>query len=376
MKILIADDEELVRAGLKDTLLTIKPAADVFEAVNGRDLIKKVKSFFPEICFVDIRMPGISGLEAIEQLTGEFPDIIWIILSGYSDFDYARKALNLGAIDYLLKPASENEVAAALEKAIERRVDSQMLKREKFEYHVSGILNNSSSAEFDDYLIEIERYAAMIFVSGKKDVAESLTMQSKLFTHLRRIIDVDSFAGNSGLFNILDGLPAVIAGGDNPEDMIKKLYNSIPEYYSQYSIIFSPVKESLPELLNYFEAASELKIESISINVDENSDRSSRIVSQAEKLIIKQYNEPIGVAQIAEQLNVTPNYLSSLFKKYKNVSFTKFITDIRLNEAPKLLEVPGMTVKDAASKLGYMSSRHFARLFRERYGMPPSDYRK
>ena len=81
-----------------------------------------------------------------------------------------------------------------------------------------------------------------------------------------------------------------------------------------------------------------------------------------------------GLPQIAEQLNITPNYLSSLFNKFRNQLFTRYITEIRLSKAPILLETPGITVKEASRKLGYMSSRHFTRLFREKYGVTSSCY--
>ncbi len=256
MKILIADDEELVRENLKDILRGIGQGDDLHEAVNGRTLIEHARTIKPDVCFVDIRMPGISGLDAIEKLTDDFPHTSWIILSGYADFDYARRALSLRVSEYLLKPASESEVGAALEKVCEKRREAQELRHERT--------------------------------------------------------------------------------GDFPE-----LKNTRGEWGSQDS-----------------------------------SGQSSRIVRQAEKLVREQYTQAIGVAQVADQLHVTPNYLSSQFKKYKKVSFTQFITDIRLKKAPELLRKPGITVKEAAYRLGYLSSRHFTKLFRKRYGVTPSEYRK
>ena len=117
----------------------------------------------------------------------------------------------------------------------------------------------------------------------------------------------------------------------------------------------------------------EIPAEALSAN-DEAFDRSSRLVQKVEELVVELYNEPIGVAQIAEQLNITPNYLSSLFNKFRNQLFTRYITEIRLSKAPILLETPGITVKEASRKLGYMSSRHFTRLFREKYGVTSSCY--
>ena len=375
MKILIADDEELVREGLKDILRGMAQGDEVFEAENGRILIEKAYEIKPDICFVDIRMPGVSGLEAIEKLTVDFPDISWIILSGYSDFDYARKALNLGVLDYLLKPATESEVETALQRAAEKRLDKGRLKREKFEYRVSGVLNNSSAVEFDEFLRQFEQFAACIFIPPVGEQPVLLELKREFINILRYNLDHTPPEDYAGVFILPDGFPAVIAAGETPAVLVRVLENKLSvKLKGSERVYFSPEFKNLGELIEYIENLPELKTDEDSLLLDEPGEKSSRIVRQAEKLVLEQYMNPIGVAQIADVLNVTPNYLSSLFKKYNKISFTKFITDIRLNEAPKILEVPGITVKEAALKLGYMSSRHFTRLFREKYGMPPTDY--
>ena len=373
MKILIADDEELVRVGLKDVLGTISEGDEVFEAVNGRTLIEQTGKISPDICFVDIRMPGISGLDAIEALTEEFSDISWIILSGYSDFEYVRKALNLGAVDFLLKPATEPEVRKALLKAAEKRIDAVRLKREKFEYRLGGVLNNSSAAEFDDYLLGMEKYAAMVFSSAGPDLSMSAESLRALLSRLRRRIDSFSSRDYAGVFNIQDGNPAVIAAGTDPARLLGELFpGGSGEFSDAGGVMFSPETGTLGRLLISLEGPAEAGGGAEAAG--DIPECSSRLVRQAEKLLGEMYTEPIGVAQIAEELNVTPNYLSALFKKSKGVSFTKFITDMRLSEAPEIMKTPGITVKEVASNLGYMSSRHFTRLFRERYGMTPVDY--
>ena len=377
MKILIADDEELVRENLKDILRGIAQGGSISEAVNGRILIEKAREIQPDICFVDIRMPGITGLEAIESLTEEFPDISWIILSGYSDFDYARKAINLGVCDYLLKPATEAEVETALTRASEKRLDAGRLRREKFEYRVGGVINNSSAVEFDDFLLGLGRCAAVMFVPLVSESALSVEQQHVLTSGMRDVLDKMPSHDYAGVFTVLEGFPAVISAGNNPELFLENLVDVFPRELTGASEVFkTEVCENLPGLLSYIEDILKPAAEKIVSVAENNPESSSRIVTQAEALIRRRYNEPIGVGQIADELNITPNYLSMLFKKYKNISFTRYITDIRLEKAPELLSTPGITVKEAAYRLGYMSSRHFARLFRERYGISPSDYRK
>ncbi len=375
MKILIADDEELVRVGLREILRNLAQGDELYEAVNGRILIDKVNELKPDICFVDIRMPGVDGLEAIAELAGAFPDISWIILSGYSEFEYARRALALGVLEYLLKPASEAEVEAALIKAAEKRLDAGRFKREKFEYRVGGVLNNSSSPDFDEFLQSFRSYAALVFIPEVMDETVSVENQRRLVGKLRKWLDLNPPHGYAGVFIVLDGFPAIVAAGDDPVPLLKELDAQVPDdLRATGSAIFTPSLPGLPELMQYLETSGDIN-ESVELSMQvEGSEKSARIVQRAENLVREKYTSPVGVAQIAEELNITPNYLSSLFKKYKQVSFTRYITDKRLDEALSLLKTPGITVKEAASGLGYMSSRHFTRLFREKYGITPSEY--
>lgn len=105
MKILIADDERMVRLSFLSMCEELYPDTHQYlEARNGKELIRLVTEERPDVVFVDIRMPLLDGLNAVEQLTASQPDIYFIILSGYSDFSYAQKAIQLGVRNYLLKP--------------------------------------------------------------------------------------------------------------------------------------------------------------------------------------------------------------------------------------------------------------------------------
>lgn len=117
MKIIVADDEYFARVALLSILQELTPKQTEFlEAENGEDLILLVKKEAPDLIFLDIKMPKLGGLEAFSILKQQFPDILWVIVTGYADFTYARQALVLGAKDYLTKPVSPEEVRRVLEK--------------------------------------------------------------------------------------------------------------------------------------------------------------------------------------------------------------------------------------------------------------------
>lgn len=115
LRIIIADDEfdivELCRA-----LITYPGAEIVGEACNGIELLKKIEELHPDVVITDICMPGMTGLELIERAKQEFPAINFIVMSGYTEFQYAQTALRFGVWDYLLKPLKKAELNRALEK--------------------------------------------------------------------------------------------------------------------------------------------------------------------------------------------------------------------------------------------------------------------
>ena len=114
MKILIADDERMVRLGLKLMLEELYPERFVYlEATNGMELTVLARDTQPDIIFLDIKMPLMDGLTAFASVKDYCTQTQFVILSGYSNFEYAQKALKLGAKDYLLKPVSLETDAAS-----------------------------------------------------------------------------------------------------------------------------------------------------------------------------------------------------------------------------------------------------------------------
>lgn len=123
IKVLIADDElkicDLIFNLINWSALNMSVIA---VAHDGRETIKIIKSELPDIVITDIRMPGYNGVDVIKIGKEYNPDIQFIIISGYSRFDYAQNAIHYGVSDYLLKPIKENELMQALLK-IKKNID-------------------------------------------------------------------------------------------------------------------------------------------------------------------------------------------------------------------------------------------------------------
>ena len=114
MRILVADDHTLVRAGLTSLIARLSDMEVVGEASDGRHAMRMVRELKPDIVLMDIAMPGLNGLEAAERIHGLEPQIKIIILSMHASEDYVAQALKAGASGYLLKDAATTELEMAL----------------------------------------------------------------------------------------------------------------------------------------------------------------------------------------------------------------------------------------------------------------------
>ncbi len=105
-KILIVDDEAAVIAFLKRFLES--KGYDVYTAVDGESAIKMVQKYSPDVVLLDIIMPGIGGIEALKEIKKNDPSVTVVMATAVSDEELARRALELGAYDYITKPFNFN----------------------------------------------------------------------------------------------------------------------------------------------------------------------------------------------------------------------------------------------------------------------------
>ncbi|MEM5010476.1 response regulator [Niallia taxi] len=139
--ILIVDDEPKARQGMKNTL---EAWADkrwqIIAAADGEEAIELVKQYKIHILITDIRMPQITGLKLLQEIKRQSLSPVAIVISAYSEFEYAQEALRLGVVNYLLKPVSKKKLIEAVEAAVtietkqtraemmEKVVDEKLLK--------------------------------------------------------------------------------------------------------------------------------------------------------------------------------------------------------------------------------------------------------
>lgn len=119
-RLMIADDEEEERLGIRFLLNRCGISFEIVEAVDGQDALKKLNDFPADILLTDVKMPFLDGIGLATEAKKRIPGIQLIFFSGYDDFDYVRQALSLQAVDYILKPVNPAEFENTLRLVVER----------------------------------------------------------------------------------------------------------------------------------------------------------------------------------------------------------------------------------------------------------------
>lgn len=132
IRVMIVEDEPVIRMGIAKVLPWEDVECEVVAlAENGVDGLKKAEDTNPQLVISDIRMPKMDGLTMVEELVSRYPDIQVILLTGYKEFEYAKKAIEFGVSDYILKPVDQDELFRVVKEQVEKIRRSMALKKEK-----------------------------------------------------------------------------------------------------------------------------------------------------------------------------------------------------------------------------------------------------
>ncbi|TWT25166.1 response regulator [Planomicrobium sp. CPCC 101110] len=124
-RLLIVDDEQIEREGLQMILQKAYPDLVIEQSKNGKLAVELAGKFKPDLILMDIKMPGMSGLEAVEKISADHPAIKFVMVTAFDTFDYARQAIKLGVKDYLLKPSKASEIIATVGKVLNQNEEEQ-----------------------------------------------------------------------------------------------------------------------------------------------------------------------------------------------------------------------------------------------------------
>lgn len=139
-KLMIADDEDDERIGIKYLLKKCGFCFDIMEAADGREALEKLEESGADILFTDVKMPFLNGLELSAKAKLLIPDIQIIFFSGFDDFEYVKQALSLQAVDYILKPVNPAEFQKTIQTVIERMEERTAVRQQNQQSRKAYIL--------------------------------------------------------------------------------------------------------------------------------------------------------------------------------------------------------------------------------------------
>lgn len=493
-KVLIVDDEEIIRTGLSQMVSRLLPEWEVVgacpDAPSAREAIGRLH---PDLVVLDIGMPGESGLEAADKLARMNPDLAMIMLTGYDKFEHIQSAMRSGVIDYLLKPIQREELKQAILKAgdwIARRkreqelllaralascvaggeehglpvltdllakqglLGSDMRYLLQLTLHVHGGDEGKASdqearlaraaTEADALgragakiarwvVVPLARSCDLLFVAGAgldplsvpscerqdggilvcrgQPVAElaELPREFRLLQE-RLLLGIGSSEAEQIPERELQRLSklAVALETNDLAGTVALLRRWLEDWRTA-----EPLRtlRGLLRLTSFFSSARTLPIESSLLKamrpaidaltgrllfsydplsllreaesfvervalLDPATPEDRRVIGKVKEMIKREYVNPdFSLEQAAASVYLNPTYLSELFKESTGQKFIDYVTEVRLNEARRMLQETDMKMYEVCSAVGYTSSKYFSTLFRKRFNMTPTQYR-
>lgn len=494
MRILIVEDEVKIRRGLAALIAKQTDNEIVGEAKNGKEGLSLILRTNPDLVITDVRMPEMDGLEMLEALRERQIKIHCVILSGYSEFEYAKKAIRYGVDDYLLKPLAPEDIIGLLNKirvklVQENKQQSDIAQRilgnrlhgtaqdkdlpedmaelnmesDRSYYLLSGygwdtlpderrewlnrILASEVSRKYTDmhcclfdetrelvcilpeeavsaYHNELSWYIqrtdkkwiwAEAAIPAFSRLHETMELIHTLYLYSQKggtiVTEADMVDFTPEPFSYPDDLEGKLRAALYRED-VRLLEQYLEEFQNgMWQKQFSPqqIKDSYVRLvhrmLHWIEDAGKNTYEKLEPlhyankishvytreemnrildeilhelknGMEHKEDISNYAIKRAIAYIRMHYAENISLEEIADRLDITPEYLSTLFNREVGINFSGFLRDFRLSHAKRLLKGTDKKVYEIAQEVGYPDSKYFNRVFKENVGVSPREYRQ
>lgn len=393
MNVMLVEDEMIIRTGMR---AMVKWEENGFclaaEAVNGQDGLEQLQNHSIDIAIVDINMPVMDGLTFIQKAKEQGYSGEFIILSSYDDFEFVKKAMVLGARDYIHKPTlTPDDVAETLNRVkeeilkkreqesicqtaqetmaypdalfLEQMVNQGILAKPWTREQVAEAFHRVREQEFYLYVLQIPRQEQSRLLEYYAEKAEK-RMEEFLRIHRENIA---SFQEQGLWLCIFVSSEEMRMEWENFQNELRKM---------ELQVIIkgndSPVR---PEHLSqvYCKAKADAEEEGKRYKWENTL---SSLVREVVEYIRENYKEEISLEKVVKRYHVNYSYFSRLFYKEVGESFTDYVTRVRMDQAKFLLVVTDDTISQIAEQSGYDNEKYFMKLFKKMEGCTPSEYRK
>lgn len=373
----IIDDEPIEVMALELMLKESFNDLKVFTSTGGRQALQLVDHHRPDIMIVDIQMPGINGLELIKEMKALYPKVQVLVVSAHDYFEYAQRAIQLGVKNYLVKPASREEIIQSVRIMLGEINKEKQSKKEQFV--------NKEKVDLSDTII-------------KKELVNGLISGNLPADNYEMYLELLGLHGRQGMFVVVCN-----NGKEHQEIFINtwnqwktRMYTILKTTYDKFFVylIYFPTQEKVHEdfIKQDLIAFTERHGDQLAWGIGEIAKTSedftlsfqkalstiyhdNYLKFRVEKYLKDHYQYELKLEDAARHANLSVYYFSKWFKKNFNQTFSEYLSQLRMDIALKLLTQTNLSVKEISYRVGFKDPNYFSKLFKKIVGKSPTDYR-
>jgi len=410
IRILVADDEQLERRALAVIVSGLAGSElELLEAANGRQAVELAGSVPVDIALLDIRMPGMDGLQAAHALRALNPAVHIVFVTAFDQFDYAREAIRIGVDEYLVKPSSADQVRETLQRLIaavkeerERRVSSDRAASEKD--RTLALLENELRSALTRGDVDGDRLNSFLTLKGFPEDSrwtlsvriQEETREAKLGAAVsRRLAAFMEKRLQAQGWYLLSGVgetevhaalatPAPLPGAPAPapRGVLQELVElCLSELGTRICIGAAPCAPAGgPHLLSVSQDALALARPDTPVVLLEHAGlvlegAGAPLVERAIDYLRSHLAADTSLFDVAAAIGISPYHLSRQFRLHAGDTFVHVYARLRVDAAKTLLRSTRHSVKEICSLLGFNDQAYFSRVFRRFAGLSPGEYR-
>ena len=398
-KLVIVDDEYLVRLGIRETIDWAANGIEVIgDASNGKQGYEMIKELNPDLVITDIKMPIMNGVDLVKTLHKDGFNGEIVVLSGYKDFEYAKETFENGIFSYVVKPIDNDELlevvlraVAKLEQKIKDRTLTSKFQTElptlQSEFMKKLLSSNSFvgsdiPSELLNHDISLPTNGTMALISIEEMFKSKKSELNIYINLLKEALSKEKIAFVD--FDFQDSIVMFLNSNDIEKISLICRDTFIP--FEQKTLTALTIGLTLYSSLEYIQKTYESCLKLVQSKLlfhlntvemeldDQTSYRHRQSISQFYSIIAEKYSTQLTVRSVSDEMNVSESYLMHLLKDNLGKTFNEILTGYRIGIAKRLLLSGKYRINEVSDKVGYIDVKYFSQVFKKIVGVTPSDY--
>ncbi len=340
-KILIVEDEYL-SADVLELIISreFKQKVKIIRADNGLKAKQIIKQSEIDLAIIDINIPIINGSELCKYIRIKKNDMPIVVITGDYNDKLAETLFKLEVNEYFVKPVRTQIIVKIINKYMNK--DKEEMRKEQEDFW-SNLGNEIMKSPKPDVITKVSSYINYIF--KQKETNYIMKEITKLGLKFAEII-------KNNRLNVSDSILKKI------NDMIEHpfIYKDANGLMLQASNIINEIFDRVYE--------------------NENNNNFNEYTQEAIEYVEKNIKKNITLEEVAKNINITPHYLSKIFKKEVGVNFVTYVTDRKIDLAKEMLADKNIPIVNISISLAFKQPNYFSKVFKKKVGVTPSEYRE